>query len=142
MMNAAWRLCCRQLSHVPCRFTVVPQNPIEAIALSDKRRHSRYEVTAYVDYSGTEVLLYHHIENISLGGICIQTTDVEEIGTKVDLIINFPDLDSSVATQGEVAWVNRDEPMDVGIRFLDLDDARKDILRKYLAEVKKKRANR
>ncbi len=36
---------------------------------NELREHPRFEVTAYVDYAGTEVLLYHRIENISLGGI-------------------------------------------------------------------------
>lgn len=104
---------------------------------SENREHPRFEVTAYVDYAGTEVLLYHRIENISLGGICIQTASIEEIGTVVDLLVNFPDLDTSVAIQGEVVWANREPPMDMGIRYLDLDDERRDLLRKYIGRVRK-----
>jgi uncharacterized protein (TIGR02266 family) len=103
----------------------------------DKREHPRYEVTAYVDYSGSEVLLYHRIENISLGGICIQTAAVEEVGTVVDLMINFPDLDTSIAVQGEVVWSNREPPMDMGIRYVDLDDERRETLRRYLTQVRR-----
>jgi uncharacterized protein (TIGR02266 family) len=104
----------------------------------DKRQHPRYEVTAYVDYSGSEVLLYHRIENISLGGICIQTASIEDIGTIVDLVINFPDLDTSISLQGEVVWSNREAPMDMGIRYIDLDDERKETLRRYITAVRKK----
>ncbi len=103
----------------------------------EKREHPRYEVTVYVDYSGSEVLLYHRIENISLGGICIQTAAVEEVGTIVDLMINFPDLDTSIAVQGEVVWSNSEPPMDMGIRYLDLDDERRETLRRYLAQVRR-----
>ncbi len=105
---------------------------------SDKRQHPRFEVTAYVDYAGTELLLYHRIENISLGGICIQTSSVEDVGTLVDLVINFPDLDTSIAVQGEVVWANRELPMDMGIRYVDLDDQRRDTLRRYIAAVRKR----
>ena len=49
------------------------------------REFPRFEVNAYVDYTGNEVLLFHRIQNISLGGVCIQTTGVEEVGTLVDL---------------------------------------------------------
>jgi uncharacterized protein (TIGR02266 family) len=105
---------------------------------SDKREHPRYEVTAYVDYAGSELLLYHRIENISLGGICIQTSSIEDLGTLVDLVINFPDLDTSVAVQGEVVWANREPPMDMGIRYVDLDDQRRDTLRRYITAVRKK----
>ena len=45
------------------------------------REFPRYEVSAYVDYTGTEVLLYHRIQNISLGGVCIQTPSIEEVGS-------------------------------------------------------------
>ena len=105
---------------------------------SDMRQHPRYEVTAYVDYAGTELLLYHRIENISLGGICIQTSSVEDTGTLVDLVINFPDLDTSIAVQGEVVWANREPPMDMGIRYVDLDDQRRDTLRRYITSVRKR----
>jgi len=102
-----------------------------------RRQLPRYEVHAYVDYTGNEVLLYHRIQNISLGGICIQSAGVEDLGTVVDLVINFPDLPASVSLKGEVVWVNREAPMDMGIRYVDIDDDKKDTLRKYLGMVKK-----
>lgn len=105
----------------------------------DKREFPRYEVVAYVDYTGSEVLLYHRIENISLGGICIQTATLEKVGAIVELVINFPDLGASFATQGEVVWSNHEPPMDMGIRFIQLDDNNKAILRRYIEAVKKGR---
>ena len=78
------------------------------------REFPRFEVNAYVDYTGNEVLLFHRIQNISLGGVCIQTSGVEEVGTMVDLVLNFPDLDASIAVTGEVVWANREPPMDMG----------------------------
>jgi uncharacterized protein (TIGR02266 family) len=103
-----------------------------------QREHPRYEVNAYVDYTGSEVLLYHKIQNISLGGICIQTTTVEPVGTVVDLVVNFPELETQLAVRGEVVWVNREPPMDMGIRYIDLDDERRETLRQYISSVKKK----
>jgi uncharacterized protein (TIGR02266 family) len=101
------------------------------------REFPRFEVNAYVDFTGNEVLLFHRIQNISLGGVCIQTTGVEEIGTIVDLVLNFPDLDASIGVKGQVVWANREDPMDMGIRFIDLDEERKDTLRKYINMVRK-----
>lgn len=105
-----------------------------------QRAFPRYEVNAYVDYTGREVLLFHKIQNISLGGVCLQSAGVEEVGTTVDLVLNFPDLDASIALKGEVVWVNREPPTDMGIRYLDLDDDRKDTLRKYLLLLREKEA--
>ena len=101
------------------------------------REHPRYEVSAYVDYTGSEVLLYHRIQNISLGGICISSPSIEEVGTIVDLVINFPELGTSLALRGEVVWANRDAPMDMGIRYVDLDETKRETLRNYIARVKK-----
>ena len=42
-----------------------------------------------------------------------------------------------LAAKGEVVWVNRDAPMDMGIRYIDLDNERKDTLRKYISMVRK-----
>src|SRR6476659_10970385 len=103
------------------------------------REFPRFEVNAYVDYTGNEVLLFHRIQNISLGGVCIQTSGVEEVGTMVDLVLNFPDLDASIAITGEVVWANREPPMDMGIRYVDLDEERKDTLRKYINMVRSTR---
>src|SRR5215813_3964541 len=96
------------------------------------REFPRYEISAYVDYTGSEVLLYHRIQNISLGGICIATPSIEEIGTEVDLVINFPELGTTLSLRGEVVWANRESPMDMGIRFRDLDDAKRDTLKQYI----------
>jgi len=97
------------------------------------RAFPRLDLKVYVDYTGSEVLLFHKVQNISLGGICLQSASVEDVGTIVELVLNFPDLDASLAVQGEVVWANREAPMDMGIRYVDLDNERRDTLRKYLA---------
>ena len=102
------------------------------------REHVRFELDAYVDYTGGEVLLNHRIQNISLGGICIQTDAIEELGSQVDLVINFPELDAAISVRGEVVWANTEPPMDIGVRFIDLDAERKETLRQHLSLVQKK----
>lgn len=100
------------------------------------RAHPRYEVQAYVDITGSDLLLYHRIQNLSLGGICIQTSTLEEVGSAVDVVLNFPDLGSQVAIRGQVVWANREPPQDVGIRWVDLDEERRELLKKFIAMVK------
>ncbi len=99
---------------------------------NDKREHRRFEVTALVDCTGRELLLNHRVSNISLGGICILSESVEETGSIVDLVINFPEQDTSLALQGEVVWCNTESPRDMGIRYVNMDDERKNTLRRYL----------
>ncbi len=111
--------------------------------MSEKsREHPRFEVKAYVDYAGTDVLLYHGIQNVSLGGICINSPSLEEVGTTVSVVINFPDLGKQLSLTGEVVWCNRDEPQDMGIRWVDLSDDHRTALREYLEQVKTKVASK
>src|SRR5215468_5670846 len=86
------------------------------------RAFPRYEVEAYVDVSASaDLLLYHRIQNLSLGGICIQTKSLEEVGQLVDVVLNFPDLGEQIEVRGQVVWKNREPPQDVGIRWVELD---------------------
>lgn len=101
------------------------------------REHPRYEVSAYVDYTGSEVLLFHRIQNISLGGICISSPSIEEVGTVVELVINFPELGTSLKVRGEVVWANLEPPQDMGIRYVDLDDEKLDMLKQYISRLKR-----
>ncbi len=102
------------------------------MADKDRRMFPRIEVNAYVDYTGSEVLLFHKIENISLGGISIQASKIEPVGSIVELTVNFPDLDKSINVQGEVVWATGDEPLDMGIRYINLAPENKEVLKKYL----------
>lgn len=104
--------------------------------MGETRNHPRYEVQAYVDVTGPDVLLYHHIQNMSLGGICIQTPTLAEVGSLVDVVINFPDLGAELNIRGQVVWANREPPQDVGIRWIDVDEETKALLSKYIALVK------
>jgi len=44
---------------------------------------------------------------------------------------------TSLSLRGEVVWANREPPMDMGIRYIDLDDTRRETLKQYIARVKK-----
>jgi len=101
--------------------------------MSELRKYKRIETDALLDYTGKDVLLYHCIKNLSLGGICINTPDIEEIGSEVILLINFPDLGKSVEVKGVVVWANHEPPKDMGIRFVDLAEEGKDVLKTYLS---------
>lgn len=106
----------------------------------EMRKAPRYEVTAYVDCSGSEVFLHHRLQNISLGGLCIQCDAAEEVGTEVDLLVHFPELGSSLSVRGQVVWANRTVPCDMGIRFVGMDDRKLDTLRQYLQKVQQQAA--
>ncbi|MBM4372484.1 MAG: PilZ domain-containing protein [Deltaproteobacteria bacterium] len=98
-----------------------------------KRENVRIQTDALLDYTGTEVLLFHKIENLSLGGLSIHSASVEPVGTRVFLTINFPDLRETVELEGEVVWSRNRDPREMGIRFVDLSSRDEAVLSRYIA---------
>ncbi len=98
----------------------------------ESRKHKRYKVEAYVDYTGTEVLLNHRISDLSFGGLRIETPDLEEEGQEVTLVISFPELDSIIDVRGEVVWSRKDPVPQMGIKFLNLGPRERQLIQKYL----------
>ncbi|MBN2722465.1 MAG: PilZ domain-containing protein [Deltaproteobacteria bacterium] len=101
----------------------------------DQRKHPRYELEAYVDYTGREFLLNRRIYDISLGGMRLQTSELEEEGREVDLVISFPDLDAVIELKGEVAWKKNDEDPEMGIRFKNVGIKEHRLLQEYLKRI-------
>ncbi len=100
----------------------------------EQRRYPRIEANVYVDYTGEEILLFHRIENISLGGISIIAPSVEKVGTIVELAINFPDEEQVVECLGEVVWSREDEDGQMGIKFTNLEGESRQALKGFLAK--------
>lgn len=100
--------------------------------MDEQRRSPRIRTNALVDVAATDVLLFHKIVDISSGGICIQCPTVEEAGTEVEIIINFPELDESIETRGVVVWSHEEPRKGMAIRFVDLTFEQRVILRRYL----------
>ncbi len=100
------------------------------------RIEPQFEVDALVDFLGGSSDRYK-IQNLSLGGACILLPRREEIavGAIVSLVINFPDQGDKLSLRGEVIWVNRAAPMDVGVRYLGLSPDDRDVLTRYLGSV-------
>ncbi|MDA3863968.1 MAG: PilZ domain-containing protein [Deltaproteobacteria bacterium] len=102
----------------------------------NSRKHPRFELEAYVDYTGKEFLLNHEIHDISMGGMRLKTTELEEKGQVVDLIISFPDFDSVIELKGEVAWVKDNPEKEMGISFKNIGMRERKQLEQYLKHVK------
>jgi uncharacterized protein (TIGR02266 family) len=103
--------------------------------ITEQRKHPRYEVTAFVDSSGSEVFLHHKLLNLSLGGLSFQCDAPEPIGTEVDLLLHFPEINASLPIRGQVVWANRSQPSDMGLRFIQVDDKKQETLKQYLNKV-------
>lgn len=104
---------------------------------SDKRRHDRAPVTLVVEYDGADDFVSDYTENLSSGGIFINTTKVLEIGTEVKLVLSFPGLLASISIVGVVRWLREDgtDAHGVGLEFVDFEGRNKDELEELIARV-------
>lgn len=99
--------------------------------MADNRGSPRIRTDALVDVAGTDVLLFHRIRDLSVGGMSIESPVLEAVGTEVDLSINFPDLGEVLETRGVVVRTT-ESPRVMGIRFVGLSRRDTALLQRYL----------
>jgi uncharacterized protein (TIGR02266 family) len=105
--------------------------------MDERRRLPRYELHADAaviagEPAGGGEAAQDAVQNISLGGICVRSENIQDVGTMVDLVVSFPDEGVRLEVSGAVVWVNREPPAEMGIRFQDLDEATRGKLREIL----------
>lgn len=101
---------------------------------SKYRTDDRFRVAACADVVGTEVLLYHQIQDISEGGMCVTTATAESVGSEVDVTLTFPKTAAEIPVRGQVMWVSdEDQRRRLGLRWLDLSSDERVALRKHIA---------
>ena len=101
-----------------------------------ERVYPRVRVKATIDVQAEDLLLFHRIENISLGGVCVEIANPPPIGSPVELGIDIPESGEELVLNGEVAWIAEGPPATMGVRFVDLDGETKERLRDYLYKSK------
>ncbi len=80
----------------------------------DYREHSRIPCFLPVDYSTTDRVYQDFINNLSNGGVFIETTAAFEEGQALSLIFTVPTLQKSFKISGTVV---RAEPDGIGVKF-------------------------
>ncbi|HSP78767.1 MAG TPA: TIGR02266 family protein [Myxococcaceae bacterium] len=86
----------------------------------EKRQHPRLSLVLRVDYPD-HARLRDVTENLSRGGLFVQTERAFEVGQEVALALSFPDLLNPVQVLGAVAWIrpaSAEAPGGVGIRVV------------------------
>lgn len=102
----------------------------------DQRRHDRAAVTLVVEYEGADDFVNDYTENLSSGGIFINTARELEIGTDVKLVLSFPGLIHPINITGVVRWTRAEGAENgVGVEFTDYEGASRDELEELIARV-------
>lgn len=70
----------------------------------EKRQSTRIPVTVYLEASG-ETYPLGVLKEVSRRGLFIQSTEIKEPGTRLDLSIRLPEGEDSIQLTAEVIWV-------------------------------------
>ncbi|MDX9723476.1 MAG: PilZ domain-containing protein [Myxococcota bacterium] len=103
--------------------------PIDAV----KRRYERFHLELEAQLIGDELESARTID-VSAGGTLLSSSRALELGSKLDLILLHPQGETRFTANARVARVvdAADGKWDVGLEFLDLDDARRAELRRFI----------
>ena len=102
----------------------------------EKRKHSRIAKKIKSEVHSEEIMTYSTTQNLSQGGIFITTPEPLQIGTQIELSLNFPD-DDPIDVKGIVRW-HRDEVGDdikagMGIEFIEIAEGKIDTIKKNIS---------
>jgi type IV pilus assembly protein PilZ len=104
------------------------------------RRFPRYEVEIWVDFSTIDLVTSSYVLNLSEGGVFIKSDRPLPLDAEVDLILTLP-TGSPIKAVGRVVW-NHDLAKEAphgsrgaGIRFVDMPDRDRALLRDYVASL-------
>ncbi|MGB1013883.1 MAG: PilZ domain-containing protein [Nannocystaceae bacterium] len=96
---------------------------------AEGRYHPRLRIRASADVIGSEVVLSRILEDLSLGGCKFRGPAWEDRGTRVTMVLSFPELAATLPIHGVVVRASRSE---LAIRFHDLSQQQFESLRGHL----------
>jgi|GEM_PF-3190847 hypothetical protein len=102
--------------------------------MEDRRQYPRRPLIGMVDYVGSPGVRCLSIRDISYGGLRLEVNAPESPGAKVSLSLLFPGSEDPVATHAQVVWGRQAAPFEVGLRFLELDEACSSLLRRMVED--------
>ena len=105
----------------------------------ERREHPRILVRAMVDYESQDTFLYDYSQNLSEGGLFINTESPLAVGEVLDLKFSLPDIEKVFQVKGEVKWVIEEKkgPLmkGMGIAFKDLSDDDRKLIQSYMEKL-------
>ena len=119
---------------------LVPE--ISRMASKNKRSTPRLEHEILVAYKTVDGFLSDWAVNLSQGGLFINTKTPQPVGAVVKLIISLPDTAFPYNISGRVMRINAPdnpahEPAGMAIEFLDLDEAKRSHIERFVDTLRK-----
>lgn len=107
---------------------MLPIEPNEALAPSERRRSDRKKLIVDVKFEGGDATGIANTRDIGIGGLYMTTNARFEVGTPIIMRLFLGG--EEIALEGVIAYT--DEGQGVGIRFQNLDGETRDLLTKEL----------
>ena len=105
------------------------------------RRYPRYEVEIWVDFTTIDLVTSSFVLNLSEGGVFVKSDRPLPLDAEVDLVLTLP-TGTLIKAVGRVVWnhdLAKEAPHDsrggAGIRFVDMPDGDRALLRDYVASL-------
>mgnify|MGYP001327099566 CR=1 FL=1 len=113
------------------------------VEVNERRKTPRVMVRVLVDYESSDTYFYDYSNNLSEGGIYIETDRIQSVGSKITLRFTLPGIDRVFEATGHVTWAYQPKsgdggpPTDVlgkgmGIQFDTIEPADKKFIQEYL----------
>jgi uncharacterized protein (TIGR02266 family) len=90
---------------------------------ADRRHSARENIKIPVDYSAVDAFFSEFTTNINEGGMFIETENLRDLDSIVQLQIRLPEMDKPIRLGGRVAWVSDgkgESPPGMGIEFQEM----------------------
>lgn len=112
--------------------------------IDERRKFKRVKYPCFIKVQNNDhndpVLLLAHIENLSIGGVCIILNKNLAINTIIYLEVESMDEDWNIKCKGKIAWVEQHPKDDsikfalynIGIEFIDLSEDIRDQFEKIV----------
>lgn len=105
---------------------------------SEKRKHERLPVRIRIQYRTSDQFFQDYIQNLSVGGIFIETKNPLSVGTKLKVQFSLPEMEEMITADGVVVHrlhggrTHNLPSGGMGIQFAELDDNCKQVLEDYV----------
>jgi uncharacterized protein (TIGR02266 family) len=105
---------------------------------AEKRLSPRAPIGVIVRVETPDGARHYYSKNLSAGGVFLLAEKPLEAEAHVKLELFLPLMKTPVRTEGEVAWIQRQEPTGFAVRFTAISDSSRELIRwvvaRYLGE--------
>ena len=107
----------------------------------ERRKHPRVPVRIRIQYRVADQFFTDYIQNLSLGGIFVETTDPLPVHTALKVQFSLPSLEKPIVADGvvvhrvEISGGKSRAASGMGIRFSQLDEGSKRTLEAYIQKL-------